>query len=46
MQTIQASEFKARCLAASAAVRNATRVMADEKLLAWNSALPRLDARH
>ena len=31
--------------AASAGARNATLVTADEKLLAWNSALLRLDAR-
>lgn len=34
-----------RFIAASAAVRSATLVTADEKLLAWNSTLPRLDAR-
>lgn len=34
-----------RFIAASAGVRNATLVTADEKLLAWNSDLPRLDAR-
>lgn len=34
-----------RFIAASAAVRNATLVTADERLLAWKSALPRLDAR-
>lgn len=34
-----------RVIAASAGMRNATLVTADEKLLAWNSDLPRLDAR-
>lgn len=34
-----------RFIAASAGVRNATLVTADEKLLAWNADLPRLDAR-
>ncbi len=34
-----------RFIAASAGARNATLVTADEKLLAWNSALLRLDAR-
>ena len=34
-----------RFIAASAGARNATLVTADEKLLAWNSGLPRLDAR-
>ena len=34
-----------RFIAATAGVRNATLVTADEKLLAWNSALLRLDAR-
>ncbi|HRQ59682.1 MAG TPA: type II toxin-antitoxin system VapC family toxin [Azoarcus taiwanensis] len=34
-----------RFIAASAGVRNATLVTADEKLLAWNGGLPRLDAR-
>lgn len=34
-----------RVIAASTGVRNATLVTADEKLLAWNSDLPRLDAR-
>ena len=34
-----------RFIAASAGARNATLVTADEKLLAWNSPLPRLDAR-
>lgn len=32
-------------IAASTVVRNATLVTADEKLLAWSSDLPRLDAR-
>ena len=35
-----------RFIAATVEVRGATLVTADEKLLAWNSALPRLDARH
>lgn len=34
-----------RFIAASASVRGATLVTADEKLLAWNAELPRLDAR-
>lgn len=34
-----------RFIAASAAVRNGTRVTTDEKLLAWSSALQRIDAR-
>ena len=34
-----------RFIAATAGARNATLVTADEKLLAWNSPLPRLDAR-
>ncbi len=34
-----------RVIAAPAGVRNVTLVTADEKLLAWNSDLPRLDAR-
>ena len=34
-----------RFIAASAGARNATLVTADEKLLAWNAGLPRLDAR-
>ena len=34
-----------RFIAASAAVRGAALVTADERLLAWNSDLPRLDAR-
>ncbi|CAM5363109.1 type II toxin-antitoxin system VapC family toxin [Thauera sp.] len=34
-----------RFIAASAAVRSATLVTADEKLLGWKAALPRLDAR-
>ena len=34
-----------RFIAASAGVRNATLVTADERLLAWNAGLPRLDAR-
>lgn len=34
-----------RLIVASAGVRNATLVTADEKLLAWNADLPRLDAR-
>ena len=34
-----------RFIAASAGARNATLLTADEKLLAWNSALLRLDAR-
>lgn len=34
-----------RFIAATVEVRGATLVTADEKLLAWNSALPRLDAR-
>ncbi|WP_341645855.1 hypothetical protein [Thauera sp. SDU_THAU2] len=32
-------------IAASAMARNATLMTADEKLLAWQSPLPRLDAR-
>lgn len=34
-----------RFIAATAGVRNATLVTADEKLLAWNAGLPRLYAR-
>jgi len=34
-----------RFIAASAAVRSAALVTADERLLGWNTALPRLDAR-
>ena len=34
-----------RFIAASASIRGATLVTADQKLLAWNSTLPRLDAR-
>jgi len=34
-----------RFIAASAMARNATLMTADEKLLAWQSPLPRLDAR-
>ncbi|HSM21776.1 MAG TPA: hypothetical protein VK876_06160 [Rubrivivax sp.] len=45
MQTLEASEFKARCLALMDQAHQATLITADTAIRRWRNELPRHDAR-